>query len=239
MSDEQSTPDDESPKASPAHVVELATHRRFALVKKHNAAIDRVHAEHAGNPTILRARVLALRLEHFATLYALPDADEKERRAITEWVDDVSLASGPYGTDASRRWADVLSTVRRAAQLEWWPAARDDAETRETRVVLKDGAGRPAAVEFRLTDEEAATMALERLSMREPHLARAIPVRDLAAILPVWRQRKANTGHAGKDQTIDHALIELGANAGLDRVTPDAMRKMRARLGRLLAKADR
>jgi hypothetical protein len=223
-----------APPTEAGEIIELAEHKRAAFARRFTTKLLAVRERYANEPTLLHGHTLAATLEHLLALQALPDTTADEKSRTDEWVKRLHRASGPFAEmkPQTERWAMLLQTLARAAEREWYPARAANMPGREMRVLFTANDGEKAML-VRLTDEEAASLALEHLAIEWPYLATSIGVKALAEALPTWRARNENTGRRRKDRTIDGVLADLGRAAGLDPPGPGALRAMRSRLEKL------
>jgi len=75
--------------------------------------------------------------------------------------------------------------------------------------------------------DEAAEEAVDFLARFDPELAAKIGVADIAALIPVWLDRRKNLGRRGKPQRIDDAVCALVKQLGHGTISLEAMRHQR------------
>jgi len=75
--------------------------------------------------------------------------------------------------------------------------------------------------------DEAAAEGIAFVARFDPELAATIPVADIEKIVPIWLDRRNNTGRRGKKLRIDEALCLLVKKLGYAGITAEAMRRQR------------
>jgi hypothetical protein len=206
-----------------------------------HSELDAIDARYTGPSR--KARRLAAQLTYAADVIDGSLCDEDVREGNRGWIERLWLAASPFGKTADTlSWNTLFAALDLVTEHPYVEPLGDrckdprcnDARCNELRTlpgthVLFTAANGIECVGRYLTAEQTAHMMIERLGKAQPELARRLDVAKLAAVLPLWNNRRKSGGRRPRKQHLWSTVRDLGTSAGLAPIDERAIQSIRER----------